>query len=146
MNVKASNLQINTLQQGMKLTVYIDRHEVEEALKGIENLINSPLKMALKLDKAQKEKELTKISERDRKIIDKITKKFASKYDQGLSEMRAVLMDRFAQDSSNKWGRAFSLESCSKELAEDFIAWLYDQSFQEEVDFILPDSPDLTVV
>ncbi len=56
MNVKASNLQINTLQQGMKLTVYIDRHEVQEALKGIERLINAPLKMALKLDQAQQEK------------------------------------------------------------------------------------------
>lgn len=146
MNVKASNLQINTLQQGMKLTVYIDRHEVQEALNGIENLINAPLKMALKLDEAQKEKELTRISEYERKIITRIIKSFASRYDQGLSEMQAVLMDRFVQDSSNKWSSRFSLESCSQELAEDFIAWLYDQSVQEDIDFMLPDSPDLTAV
>jgi len=56
MNVKASNLQINTLQQGMKLTVYIDRHEVQEALKGIERLINAPLKMALKLTRPSRKK------------------------------------------------------------------------------------------
>jgi len=146
MNVKASNLQINTLQQGMKLTVYIDRHEVQEALKGIERLINAPLKMALKLDQAQQEKEITLISDRERNIINQIAKGFSRKYGQGLSEMRAVLMDRFVQDGSNKWSARFSLESCSRELAEDFIAWLYDQSFQEEVDFILPDFPDLTVI
>ena len=146
MNVKASNLQINTLQQGMKLTVYIDRHEVQGALKGIERLINAPLKMALQLDQAQQEKEITLISDHERKIINQITKGFAKKYDQGQSEMRAVLIDRFIQDSSNKWIRSFSLKSCSMELAEDFIAWLYDQSFQEDVDFILPDSPDLTVI
>ena len=146
MNVKASNLQINTLQQGMKLTVYIDRHEVEDALNGIEKLINAPLKLALKLDKVQKKKELTRISEQNRKIIDQITRGFASKYEQGLSETQAVLMDRFVQDSSNKWSARFSLESCSEELAEDFIAWLYDHTFQEDVDFNLPDSPDLTVV
>ena len=146
MNVKASNLQINTLQQGMKLTVYIDSHEVQEALIGIENLINAPLKMELELDQVQKEKELTLISDYERKIINQIVKGFAKKYGQGQSEMRAILMDRFVQDSSNKWGRSFSLESCSMELAEDFIAWLYDQSFQEDVDFILLDSPDLTVV
>ena len=146
MNVKASNLQINTLQQGMKLTVYIDRHEVQEALKGIERLINAPLKMALKLDQAQQEKEITLISDRERNIINQIAKGFSKKYGQGLSEMRAVLMDRFVQDGSNKWSARFSLESCSIELAEDFIAWLYDQSFQEEVDFILPDFPDLTAI
>lgn len=145
MNVKASNLQINTLQQGMELTVYIDRHEVQE-LKGIEKLINAPLKMAIQLDQAKKEKELKLISDQERKVINQITRGFSKKYDQGQNEMRAVLMDRFIQDSSNKWSRSFSLESCLMELAEDFIAWLYDQSFQEDVDFILTDSPDLTVV
>lgn len=146
MQVKASDLQIHTLKEGMKVTMYIDKHEMQEALTGVHELIGQPLDLAVGIDEVQKTKEITKVDTRTLSSIKTAIKDISSELGQDEMDMEHKLKSKFLQDGSNGWYINFSLINCSQLLAEEFLIWLYDYAIKRNIYIDIPVLPDLDVI
>ncbi|MFW5873536.1 MAG: hypothetical protein ACOCVD_02535 [Bacillota bacterium] len=143
MNFKANRISINSLKEGMKLTVHVGQHEEAEALRDIHKLINQPLQVKIELDQVIRDKQINEITESQKReivdLFDVISQQFA--YD--LDKTHLIMKDRFIQDKNNKWKHDFSLDNCSQLLADDFICWLIDYCYAERLEPVLADvDPD----
>jgi len=146
MKVKASDLQIHTLKEGMKVTMYIGKHEMQEALTGVHELIGQPLDLAVGIDEVQKTKEITKVDTRTLSSIKTAIKDISNELGQNDMDMEHKLKSKFLEDSSSGWSFNFSLTNCSQLLAEEFLIWLYDYAIKRNIYIDIPVLPDLDVI
>ena len=134
MRFSANELQVNTLKEGLKLTVYIEKDERKEVLSQISNFIDKPLKVDINIDAPEREKELSQITGQQRKKIYALFNDIDEYTGQGAESIKEQMKKMFLESESNSWGESFSLADCPKELASDFIEWLIDFSFQNGIE------------
>ena len=146
MKVKASDLQIHTLKEGMKVTMYIGKHEMQEALTGVHELIGQPLDLAVGIDEVRKTKEITKVDTRTLSSIKTAIKDISDELGQNDMDMEHKLKSKFLESSSSGWSFNFSLTNCSQLLAEEFLIWLYDYAIKRNIYIDIPVLPDLDVI
>ena len=146
MQVKASDLQIHTLKQGMKITIYVDKHGMQDALDGVHELIGQPLDLSVGIDEVLKNKEITKIDTRTLGDIKKAIRDISEELGQDEMDMEFKLKRQFLEDSSNGWRHNFSLTNCCQLLAEEFLIWLYDYAIKRNIYIDIPTRPDLDVI
>ena len=146
MKVKASDLQIHTLKEGMKVTMYIGKHEMQEALTGVHELIGQPLDLAVGIDEVRKVKEISIVDTRTLSSIKTAIKDISSALGQNDMDMEHKLKSKFLEDRNNSWHINFSLTNCSQLLAEEFLIWLYDYAIKKNIYIDIPVLPDLDVI
>ena len=146
MKVKASDLQIHTLKEGMKVTMYIGKHEMQEALTGVHELIGQPLDLSVGIDEVQKTKEITKVDTRTLSSIKTAIKDISDELGENDMDMEHKLKRKFLENSSSGWSFNFSLTNCSQLLAEEFLIWLYDYAIKRNIYIDIPVLPDLDVI
>lgn len=146
MQVKASDLQIHTLKEGMKVTMYIDKHGMQEALNGVHELIGQPLELSVGIDEVRKTKEITKIDTRTQGSIKTAIQDISNELGQNDMDMEHKLKRQFLEDSNNGWRLNFSLTNCCQLLAEEFLIWLYDYAIKRNIYIDIPVLPDLDVI
>lgn len=146
MKVKASDLQIQTLKEGMKVTMYIGKHEIQEALEGVHELIGQPLDLSVGIDEVRKNKEITKIDAGTLSTIKEAIRDISNVLGQNEMDMEHKLKRKFLEDSSNGWQFNFSLSNCCQLLAEEFIIWLLDYAIKRDIYIDIPVMPELDVI
>ena len=133
MKFTASNLQINTLKDGLKLTVYIEKENRKKVLADIHNFIDKPLKVGIEIDAEEREKELEQITGQQRKKLYALFGDINEYTGQGVESIKEEMKKTFLRSESNQWNSHFSLGDCSKELAAEFIDWLIVFCFRNGV-------------
>ena len=123
MRFKAENLQLNTLKEGLKVTIYIDNDERKEVLADIHNFIDQPLIINMNIDADTKQEQLGQITKSQRKHIYALIGDIANA--QGDSKEAVKKQLKVEYNSLTGCGD-FSLADCSRDLASGFIEFLLE--------------------
>ena len=140
---KANRISVNSLKEGMKLTVQVSQENQVEALRDIHKLINQPLQVKIELDQVVRDKQLNEITESQQREIVDYFEIISQQFGLDLEKTHLIMKDRFIQDKNNPWEHDFSLDNCSQLLADDFICWLIDYCYAEKLE---KDVTDLTLI
>ena len=140
---KANRISVNSLKEGMKLTVQVSQENQVEALRDIHKLINQPLQVKIELDQVVRDKQLNEITESQQREIVDFFEIISQQFGLDLEKTHLIMKDRFIQDKNNPWEHDFSLDNCSQLLADDFICWLIDYCYAEKLE---KDVTDLTLI
>ena len=140
---KANRISVNSLKEGMKLTVQVSQENQVEALRDIHKLINQPLQVKIELDQVVRDKQLNEITESQQREIVDYFEIISQQFGLDLEKTHLIMKDRFIQDKNNPWEHDFSLDNCSQLLADDFICWLIDYCYAEKLE---KDVADLTLI
>ena len=136
---KANRISVNSLKEGMKLTVQVSQENQVEALRNIHKLINQPLQVKIELDQEIRNKQLNEITESQQREIVDFFEIISQQFGFDLEKTHLIMKDRFIQDKNNPWKHDFSLDNCSQLLADDFICWLIDYCYAEKLERALAD-------
>ena len=136
---KANRISVNSLKEGMKLTVQVSQENQVEALRDIHKLINQPLQVKIELDQVIRDKKLNEITESQQREIVDYFEIISQQFGFDLEKTHLIMKDRFIQDKNNPWKHDFSLDNCSQLLADDFICWLIDYCYAEKLERALAD-------
>ena len=140
---KANRISVNSLKEGMKLTVQVSQENQVEALRDIHKLINQPLQVKIELDQVVRDKQLNEITESQQREIVDYFEIISQQFGLDLEKTHLIMKDRFIQDKNNPWEHDFSLDNCSQLLADDFICWLIDYCYAEKLE---KNVADLTLI
>ena len=132
MKFKAENLQLNTLQEGLKITVYIENEERGAVLENIHRFIDQPLTVDINIDSQEKENQLGQITKPQRRHIYALFEDFARWQGDDKEGVKKSLKKRFREVREKG---EFSLANCTKELASEFIDWLVQVGINAGVNF-----------
>jgi len=131
MKFSASELQVNTLKEGLKLTVYIDKEGRKKVLERIHNFIDMPLLIDMGIDSPKREQQLGQISPGQRKKIYAIFQNIDQYSGQGVDSIKSEMKSQFMNEAGVDY---FSLSDCPRELAGDFIEYLVEFCFQHGIE------------
>ncbi|SDL87291.1 putative HNHc nuclease [Halarsenatibacter silvermanii] len=130
MKFPASGLQINTLKEGLKITVYVEKDARREVLEQVHNFIDRPLEVDININAAGRVKELGQISGEQRKKIYAVLKDIDEYTGQGVESIKREMKKIFTAESGSEM---FSLSDCDRELAGDFIEFLIGYCFENGI-------------
>lgn len=121
---------VRTTKKGAKITFVLDDKEADLMLGSIQNFRKLPLTVELLVDQPAAEEHLGRITDEQRKKIYAIFGDVAEHTGNSKEVVKDTLKTEFGQDSKHG---VFSLASCSRETASDFIEWLIEWCFENGV-------------
>lgn len=121
----------STVKKGSRITLALDDAATEVVLKGIQNYNKLPLTCILSVDVEQRRQQLAMISPEQRAKCYAIIKDIAAYVGDSPDSMKLEMKRQFCADKQQD---DFSLASCSKDLAGEFIEWLICWAFENAVE------------
>lgn len=131
MKFKAEIYSLKTRQKGpATLTLHLDEQIPAAEVASIMNFHTKPVTIELLVDEPKMKENLGRISEEQRKKIFAIFEDVAGHTGNSKDAVKDALKDQFGQDTRHG---PFSLATCPRETAGDFIEWLIEWCFENGV-------------
>ena len=131
--------RINTLKNGMKITLHLKQDEAKKAMATIVNFMDKPVTVELLIDADKQKARISQVSAEQRAKIFALMKDMASYTGDDTEELRIKIKQSFINATGHE---DFSLSNCSKEIAGEFIEYLLTIAFELGVN-ITDDPKDL---
>ena len=122
--------KINTIKNGMKIILAIDNDNVEKVMKDIHKYINRSLMLNIEIDKLEEKKKAEMISPLQRKKIYALFNDIANHTGNGEDYVKEIMKKSFYEYTGYP---QFSLASCEKEVASDFIEFILNVTFKQGI-------------
>lgn len=121
---------VRTLKQGSKLILSLDDDNTDLLMANIQNFRKLPLRVDIRVDEEEQKERLVEITVDQRKKVYVLLREIAEHVGDSVEGIKEPLKQEFMESRGIE---EFSLSNCKKEVAIDFIEWLLEWAFENEV-------------
>lgn len=131
MKIQCEIDRLNTLKSGMKIILSLDDKETAKAMRDVHNFMKKPITVEILVDSDEQLKRLKQLSDDQRRKIFALVKDIAEYMGEDKELARKQLTSKFCEVNGYA---EFSLSNCQDDLASEFIEWLVQFSFENQVE------------